>query len=211
MGSKGEVIYAIASIKFPTYGEIKDFFAWIIFSPHVTTIFTIIVVDLHVVYGVVIGREWCFPLGGYIMNCGSCMVFPNKDGGFTRVPHKNKNPLLFKKKEMEVVLVYIDVGHGNYTILCEDNINIEDNDQAPFQGFWKILFDGASSKVRVGAGVVFKNPQGGFHPHAFRLQFLCKNNGAKYEYLIQGLTLTHWMDIIDLVVMGGLKLFINHV
>jgi hypothetical protein len=80
------------------------------------------------------------------MNDGSCMMLSNKYGGLTKVPHENINPLLFKKKEIEVVVDYINVGHGNYTILCEDDINIEDNDQASFQGFFKIFFDGAYSK-----------------------------------------------------------------
>jgi hypothetical protein len=61
-------------------------------------VFTIIVVDLPATYGVVLGREWCFPLGGYIMNDGICMMFPNKYGGFNRVPCEYRNPLLFKKK-----------------------------------------------------------------------------------------------------------------
>jgi ribonuclease HI len=73
------------------------------------------------------------------------------------------------------------------------------------------VFDGASSKSRVGAGVVFKNPQGELHPHAFRLQFECTNNEAKYEALIQGLTLSHQMEIIDLIVMGDSELVVNHI
>jgi len=67
---------------------------------------------------------------------------------------------LFKKKEIEGVVDYVNVGHGNYIILCQDDINIEDNYEAPFQGFWKMFFDGASSKVGYGAQIVFKNPQG---------------------------------------------------
>jgi len=67
------------------------------------------------------------------MNDGRCMMFPNKYGRLTKVPHENINPLLFKKKEIEVVVDDIDVGHGNYTILCEDDINIEYHDQASFQ------------------------------------------------------------------------------
>jgi hypothetical protein len=49
----GEIIYAIDSIKVLAYGEIKDFFAWIISKPHIKTIFTIIVVDLPITYNVV--------------------------------------------------------------------------------------------------------------------------------------------------------------
>jgi hypothetical protein len=109
------------------------------------------------------------------------------------------------------VVDYIDVGHGNYTILCEDDIKIQDNDEAPFQGFWKMLFDGSSSKVGFGEGVVFKNPRGELHPHAFQLQFESTNNEVEYEALIQELTLSHQMGIIDLVVFGDSELVINQV
>jgi hypothetical protein len=37
--------YAIDSRKVPTYAEIKDFYAWITTTPHIITIFNIIVVD----------------------------------------------------------------------------------------------------------------------------------------------------------------------
>jgi hypothetical protein len=70
----GESIYAIDSRKVPAYGEIKDFYAWIIVAPHIITVFTIIVVDLPPTYGVVLGRDWSSMIGGYIMNDGSCMM-----------------------------------------------------------------------------------------------------------------------------------------
>jgi hypothetical protein len=53
----GESIYAIDSIKVPTYGEIKDFYAWITTTPHIITVFNIIVVELPSSYGVVLGRD----------------------------------------------------------------------------------------------------------------------------------------------------------
>ena len=48
----GESIHAIDSIQVPTYGEIKDFYAWITTTPHIITVFNIIVVDLPPAYGV---------------------------------------------------------------------------------------------------------------------------------------------------------------
>jgi hypothetical protein len=83
------------------------------------------VVDLPATYGVVLGMEWCFPLGGYIMNNGNSMMFQNNDGGLTRVPCEQRNIILFKKKEIEAVVDYINTDHGNYAISCEDDITIE--------------------------------------------------------------------------------------
>ena len=73
----GEGIFTIDSRKVIAYGEIKDLCAWIDFAPHVKVVFTIIVVDLPLAYGLVLGWEWNFSIGGYIMNDGSCMMVPN--------------------------------------------------------------------------------------------------------------------------------------
>jgi len=52
-----ESIYAIDYRKVPSYGEIKDFYAWITTSPHIITIFNIMLVYLPSAYGVVLGRD----------------------------------------------------------------------------------------------------------------------------------------------------------
>jgi len=61
-------------------------------------VFTITMVDLSTTYGVILGQEWSFPLGGYIMNDGHCMMFPTKDGIFTNVLQEPKRPKYFEKK-----------------------------------------------------------------------------------------------------------------
>ena len=91
----GEGIFSIDSRKVITYGEIKYFYARIASSPHVKVVFTIVVVDLPPAYGLVLGEAWSFPLGGYIMNGGSCMMVPNKIREFTRIPGEPKNPIFF--------------------------------------------------------------------------------------------------------------------
>jgi hypothetical protein len=101
-----ESIYAIDSRKVPTYGEIKYLCAWITAAPHITTIFNIIIVDFSPSYGVVLGRDWCSLIGGYIMNDGNCMMLPNKDETMIRFPRENRNPISFKKKENKVMQNY---------------------------------------------------------------------------------------------------------
>jgi hypothetical protein len=119
--------------------------------------FTIIVVHLPATYGVVLGRELFFPLLGYIMNDGSCMMLPNKEGGITKVFHEQRNRVSIKKKEIEAMENYIDSGLENYAILSEEDIEIKRNDSSPFIGFWKMFFDGAYSKFGAGERMVFKN------------------------------------------------------
>jgi predicted aspartyl protease len=59
-----ESIYAIDSRQVLDYGEIKDFYTWITTTPHIVTVFNIIVVDLPPAYGVVLGRDWLSMIEG---------------------------------------------------------------------------------------------------------------------------------------------------
>jgi hypothetical protein len=76
----GETNYAIDSRKVHAYGEIKGFCAWISVAPHITIVFTIIMVYIPPTYGVFLGRSCCAMIGGYIMKGGICMILPKKHG-----------------------------------------------------------------------------------------------------------------------------------
>jgi ribonuclease HI len=151
-------------------------------------------------------------IGGYIMNDGSCMMLPNKDGTMIRVPQEHRKPISFKKKETEMMQNYVDVGIGNYVVFNTEQLNSpKKNEENYFQGFWKMSFDGACSKSGIGVGIVFKSPQSCIYPHAIILEFPCTNNEAEYEALIQGLTLALQMQVKYLVVTGDSELVINHI
>lgn len=122
----GETIYAIDSRKVSVYTEIKDLYAWITTTPHIITTFNIIVVDLPPAYGAMLGRDWASMIGGYIMNDGSCMMIPGKEGVMIKVPCEPINPFSFKKKDNELMEDYINVEIGNYVILdMEHNESLE--------------------------------------------------------------------------------------
>jgi hypothetical protein len=132
----GESIYMIDSRKVPTYGEIKYFCAWISVSPHITTFFTIIVVNLPPTYGVVVGRDWCSMIVGYIMNDGSYMMFPKKYGTMVRVPQEARNTKSFRNKKNEVLKNCIDVEIRNYVVLSPEKIHPPNQEEEnSFQGF----------------------------------------------------------------------------
>jgi hypothetical protein len=111
----------------PTYGEIKYFYAWITTSPHIVTVFNIVVVDLSPSYGVVLGRDWSSMIGGYIMNDGSCMMLPDKDGAMTKVHREPKRSFSLKTNDNELMEYYIDTGIRSYAILDMDQIEEMEN------------------------------------------------------------------------------------
>jgi ribonuclease HI len=59
-----------------------------------------------------------------------------------------------------------------------------DNQEHPFEGYWRISFNGACSSFGRGVGIVHVSPGNIVHPHAIRLEFACTNNEAEYEALI---------------------------
>jgi hypothetical protein len=107
-----------------TMGRLNIFFAWIIVSPHVTTNFTIIVVDMPPTYGIVLGKYWYSLIEGYIMNDGSCMMFPHNDGKMVRVPREFRKHVSFRKKVSELMQNYLDVEMGNYVVLDPKQLGI---------------------------------------------------------------------------------------
>jgi len=58
------------------------------------------------------------------MNDGSCMMLPNKYGTMIRVPQEHRKPVSFKKKEIEMMQNYVDVGIGNYVIFNIEKLNL---------------------------------------------------------------------------------------
>jgi hypothetical protein len=134
------------------------------------TFFTIIVVDMPLSYGVVLGIYWCLMIGGYIMNDGSCMMFPHKDGTMVRVPREVRICLSFINKEDVLIKNYLDSGMGNCVVLDPEQLGIPKQEKKKsFQGYWKMSFEGSYCKSRNREGIIFKRPESVIHPHAIRL------------------------------------------
>jgi ribonuclease HI len=84
---------------------------------------------------------------------------------------------------------------------------------------WELYFDGASrietdpdgvQRIRAGAGLVFKTPQGETIYHSMSLlKEECSNNEVEYEALIFGLLLALSMDIRNLLVYGDSQLVVR--
>jgi len=73
-------------------------------------------------YGVVLVRDWCSMIGGYIMNDRRCMMLSNKYGTTVRVPKEIRKPFSFKRKENELMINYLDVVRGNYVFSDSEQI-----------------------------------------------------------------------------------------
>ena len=81
-------------------------------------------------------------------------------------------------------------------------------------GVWKMFFDGASSYLGAGDGVIFVAPDNQFViPFSYRLQWNIDhtNNVCEYEALVLGLEATRKMKIKNLEVFGDAELIVKQV
>ena len=76
---------------------------------------------------------------------------------------------------------------------------------------WNFYFDGSRSKECVGGGCMLLDPIGNKHMLYCRLEFLCTNNAAKYEALVQGLKKALVLNVKVLVAFGDSEIIVQQV
>uniref|UniRef100_A0A2N9ERP7 Integrase catalytic domain-containing protein n=1 Tax=Fagus sylvatica TaxID=28930 RepID=A0A2N9ERP7_FAGSY len=73
---------------------------------------------------------------------------------------------------------------------------------------WTLKFDGSSTSMSSGAGIVLIREDGETIAKSFKLDFPCSNNASEYEAYITGLAIAHGMGIKHLKVIGDSNLII---
>jgi ribonuclease HI len=76
---------------------------------------------------------------------------------------------------------------------------------------WKMFFDGASSEMGAGAGVIFISPCQETMSLSYKLEFETTNNVAEYEALVLGMRAAKEMGIKEMDVFGDAELIIQQV
>lgn len=74
---------------------------------------------------------------------------------------------------------------------------------------WRMTFDGSSTTINGGAGVVLVSSGGACYSFSFKLDFPCTNNEVEYEALTIGLFIAAKMGIFNLCVQGNSHLIIQ--
>jgi ribonuclease HI len=73
---------------------------------------------------------------------------------------------------------------------------------------WTLKFNGSSTSMSSGAGIVLIREDGETIAKSFKLDFPCSNNASEYEAYITGLAIAHGMGIKHLKVIGDSNLII---
>jgi ribonuclease HI len=81
----------------------------------------------------------------------------------------------------------------------------------PTTSVWKMFFDGASSSIGAGTGVIFISPCQETISLSYKMEFETTNNVAEYEALVLGMRDAKEMGIKEVSVFGDAELIIQHV
>jgi ribonuclease HI len=81
----------------------------------------------------------------------------------------------------------------------------------PTTSIWKMFFDGASSSIGAGAGVVFISPCQETISLSYKMEFEITNNVAEYEALVLGMRAAKERGIKEIAIFGDVELIIQQV
>ena len=82
---------------------------------------------------------------------------------------------------------------------------------APDLPIWKLSVDGAANAQGSGTELILTSPNGRDMKYTFRFGFRALNNEAKYEAVIAGLNLAHFMEADQLEVSSGSQLVVKQI
>lgn len=75
--------------------------------------------------------------------------------------------------------------------------------------YWMMYFDGSSTMISVDVGIVIQSSEHYHWLFAFKLDFDCTNNQAKYKVLVIGLNILHDLKATRVLVLDDSELVIN--
>ena len=76
---------------------------------------------------------------------------------------------------------------------------------------WRLSVDGAANSQGSGVGLILTSPDGIDVEYALRFGFQATNNEAKYEFVIAGLNLAHFMEANQLEIWSDSQLVVKHI
>ncbi|KAM1019003.1 hypothetical protein ACFX2C_040564 [Malus domestica] len=75
--------------------------------------------------------------------------------------------------------------------------------------YWTMYFNGSSTSVSAGIGIIIQSPTHNLWYFSLKLDFNCTNNQAEYEALVIGLNVLYDLRATLVLVLGDFELVIN--
>jgi hypothetical protein len=216
-------LYSFDSRRVQCLGVIKDLVVSLFQLPMKSMVMDIVVADVPPKFGMLLSRSWIKRLGGTLQMDLTYATIPVFGGEHRR---------LYREAQLAYI-VSDEANPTNHPIFALDTdlgsslLQVTETPEAPLQirkqpilnqempppttSVWKMFFDGASSSMGAGAGVVFVSPCQETISLSYKLEFEVTNNVAEYEALVLGLRAAKEMGIKEMAVFGDAELIVQQV
>jgi hypothetical protein len=200
-------LYSFDSRRVQCLGVIKDLVVSLFQLPMKSMVMDIVVADVPPKFGMLLSRSWIKRLGGTLQMDLTYATIPVFGGEHRR---------LYREAQLAYI-ISDEANPTNHPIYALDTdlgsslLQLTHTPEAPLQirkqpilnqetpppttSVWKMFFDGASSSMGAGAGVVFMSPCQETISLSYKLEFEVTNNVAEYEALVLGLRAAKEMEI----------------
>jgi hypothetical protein len=214
-------LYSFDSRRVQCLGVIKDLVVSLFQLPMKSVVMDIVVADVPPKFGMLLSRSWIKRLGGTLQMDLTYATIPVFGGEHRR---------LYREAQLAYI-VSDEADPTNHPIFALDTdlgsslLQITETLEVPLQirkmpilnqemppltaSVWKMFFDGASSEMGAGAGVIFISPCQETISLSYKLEFETTNNVAEYEALVLGMRAAKEMGIKEMVVFGDAELIIQ--
>jgi hypothetical protein len=216
-------LYSFDSRRVQCLGVIKDLVVSLFQLPMKSMIMDIVVADVPPKFGMLLSRSWIKRLGGTLQMDLTYATIPVFGGEHRRLYREAQLAYIVSDEanptNHPIYAMDTDLGSSLLQFTDEPETplqirkqpNLDQGMPPPTTSVWKMFFDGASSSIGAGAGVVFKSPSQETISLSYKLEFEVTNNVAEYEDLVLGLRAAKEMGIREVVVFGDAELIVLQV
>jgi uncharacterized small protein (DUF1192 family) len=214
-------LYSFESRRVQCLGVIKDLVVSLFQLPMKSMVMDIVVADVPPKFGMMFSRSWIKRLGGMLQMDLTYATIPVFGGEHRR---------LYREAQLAYI-VSDEANPTNHPIYALDTdlgsslLQLTETPEPPLQirkkrilnqetpppttSVWKMFFDGASSSIGAGAGIVFKSASQETISLSYKLEFEVTNNVAEYEALVLGLRAAKEMEIREIAMFGDAELIVQ--
>jgi ribonuclease HI len=216
-------LYSFDSRRVQCLGVIKDLAVSLFQLPMKSMVMDIVVADVPPKFGMLLSRSWIKRLGGTLQMDLTYATIPVFGGEHRRLYREAQLAYIVSDEanptNHPIYALDTDLGSSLLQLTDESEsplqirkqLSLEQGMPSPATSVWKMFFDGASSSIGAGAGVVFKSPSQETISLSYKLEFEVTNNVAEYEALVLGLRAAKEMGIREMAVFGDAELVVQQV
>jgi hypothetical protein len=216
-------LYSFDSKRVQCLGVIKDLVVSLFQLPMKSMVMDIVVANVPPKFGMLLSRSWIKRLGETLQMDLTYATIPVFGGEHRRLYRKSQLAYIVSDEanptNHPIYALDTDLGSSLLQLTETPNPPLQIRKQSilnqeappPTTSVWKMFFDGASSSMGAGVGIMFVSPCHETISLSYRLEFEVTNNVAEYEALVLGLRAVKKMGIKEMAMFGDAELIVQQV